>query len=268
MNLKNNIYNQKGEKTKDLNLPEGIFGADWNPNLVHQIIVSMQTNRRRAIAHTKDRSDVRGGGKKPWRQKGTGRARHGSIRSPIWVGGGVTFGPRNERKFEKKINKKMLAKALFSTLSKKLEDKEILFVDNLFFEKPSTKEAKSFLENLEKGSKKEGLSGKKSVIFFVKERTEGINKSFSNFDNIKVEEIRNLNPLCLLENKMVIIADAEDSVEFLKSKLEKFKNTEVEDEKENKSRQTEQSRQTGLKKEKADSAKSSKTSAKKETFAK
>ena len=116
------IYNQKGEKTGKIDIPESIFSLEPNIDLIHQVYVAQQANSRIAIAHTKTRGEVRGGGKKPWKQKGTGRARHGSIRSPIWKGGGVTFGPRSDRNFSKAINKKQRQKALFMVLSSKVND--------------------------------------------------------------------------------------------------------------------------------------------------
>src|SRR6202451_4352695 len=100
------IYNTEGKKTGTLTLPENIFGLKWNAALVHQVATSMQDNARTPVAHTKGRGDVRGGGKKPWKQKGTGRARHGSIRSPLWIGGGKAHGPNKERDYTQKVNKK------------------------------------------------------------------------------------------------------------------------------------------------------------------
>ncbi len=113
------VYNQEGKEVGSTVLPKEIFGLEVSPDLVHQVVLSQTSNRRVAVAHTKDRSDVRGGGRKPWRQKGTGRARHGSRRSPIWKGGVVTFGPNKQRNFKKKINKEMRKKALLMGLSAK-----------------------------------------------------------------------------------------------------------------------------------------------------
>jgi len=125
------VYNQQGEKVGQVDLPAELFGVPLNRDLVHQVVVTQMANSRQVLAHTKDRSEVRGGGAKPWRQKGTGRARHGSIRSPIWVGGGVAFGPTKERVFAKKINKKMKRQALFMVLSSKVKDKEIVLLDKI-----------------------------------------------------------------------------------------------------------------------------------------
>src|SRR6202161_3452071 len=128
--MKTDIYNIEGKKAGSVELPESVFGVAWNDSLMHQVVTSMQDNARTNVAHTKNRGDVRGGGKKPWAQKGTGRARHGSIRSPIWCGGGVTHGPRNEKDFSRAIPKKMRAKALYIALSRKLRDGQIIFIES------------------------------------------------------------------------------------------------------------------------------------------
>src|SRR5882724_8931234 len=139
------IYNVQGKETGKITLPESIFGLPWNADLVHQVVVAMQANARQNVAHTKDRGEVRGGGKKPWQQKGTGRARHGSSRSPIWKGGGVTHGPRNDKIYARKINRAARQKALLVVLSRKYRDGELTFVDSLSFDTPKAKMAKDFL---------------------------------------------------------------------------------------------------------------------------
>jgi len=133
------VYNLKGEEVEKTKLPAKIFGLKVNDDLLSQAVNAQVANSRIPYAHVKDRSEVRGGGRKPWRQKGTGRARHGSTRSPIWIGGGVTFGPRNERNFSKKINKKAKRKALLMALSSKARDKELIVLDSLKLEKGKTK---------------------------------------------------------------------------------------------------------------------------------
>jgi len=129
-NMKVKVYNWEGKEIDTTEVPEKLFGLKWNDDLVHQVATALRANLRRTIADTKDRSEVRGGGKKPWRQKGTGRARHGSSRSPIWVGGGITHGPLSEKNYSQKINKKMKAKAFFTVLSRKLSDGEVVFVSD------------------------------------------------------------------------------------------------------------------------------------------
>ncbi|MCD6442172.1 50S ribosomal protein L4, partial [bacterium] len=117
------VYNQKGESIKRQKLNDKIFDCKSQKEIIHQVVVLSLANKRHPFAHTLKKGDVRGGGKKPWQQKGTGRARVGSIRSPIWRGGGITFGPNKERNYSKKINKKMRKKALYMCLSDKVKDK-------------------------------------------------------------------------------------------------------------------------------------------------
>lgn len=137
--MKAQVYNLKGDVVGDIELSDKIFAREWNPDLVHQIALSQAANRRSPWAHSKNRAEVRGGGVKPWKQKHTGRARHGSIRSPIWKGGGVTHGPVAERDYSKKVNKKMLRAALHSVLSKKLADGQLRVVESLETGAPKTK---------------------------------------------------------------------------------------------------------------------------------
>jgi len=125
------VYDMEGKEVSSVKLEKEIFGLKKNQDLIHQVVVSQAANRRRVIAHTKDRSEVRGGGKKPWRQKGTGRARHGSIRSPLWKGGGVTFGPTKARVFKKEIPKKMRRLAFFMVISAKAQNSLLILLDKL-----------------------------------------------------------------------------------------------------------------------------------------
>lgn len=137
--MKAPFYNQAGEKTKEGLLPKELFDQPAKSELIHQVVVAQQANQRIATASTKDRSEVSGGGRKPWRQKGTGRARHGSIRSPIWVGGGVTFGPNNQRNYKQKVNRVMARKALLGVLSAKAKDGQVILIEDLKLKEIKTK---------------------------------------------------------------------------------------------------------------------------------
>lgn len=215
------IYNLEGKEKGNLKLPEDIFGLPWNADLVHQVVVSYMSNKRNAVAHTKDRSEVAGGGKKPWRQKGTGRARHGSIRSPIWRGGGITFGPSKDRNFEMKVNKKMRTKALFTVLSKKLKDGEVFFVDEFKVSEGKASAAKKALTSLSKTDGLKTLLSKKknSAAIFLGAKDPVLERSLGNFGNIEVEDVRNMNILDVISVKNVIIASPETSLEILSAKL-------------------------------------------------
>lgn len=216
------VYTTAGKKKGSTNLPEEIFGLPWNADLVHQVVTSEQSNRRVVIAHAKGRAEVRGGGIKPWRQKGTGRARHGSNRSPIWIGGGVTHGPLKEKNYSKKINKKMRSKALFTILSKKLADNEIIFLDSLSFSEGKTKEANDIVTNLSKVKGFENITKKQGskALFTL---TQGDSKTkvkqgFKNISSVTVGDVENLNALDALSFQYIVIIDPEKSVEFLMSK--------------------------------------------------
>lgn len=161
---KTTVYNQQGEKVKEITLDPKIFGFEVKPELIQHAIVVQQANARHNLAHTKDRSDVAGGGRKPWRQKGTGRARHGSIRSPLWRGGGVTFGPRKNQNYALKINKKARRKAILMGLSDKATHDNIILVDKLNLEESKTKKFFEILQNLELREKKIGQKKGQSAI--------------------------------------------------------------------------------------------------------
>ena len=217
------IYNQKGSETGKISLPESVFNVPWNNDLVHEIVRLMNSNSRTNVAHTKTRGEVRGGGKKPWKQKGTGRARHGSTRSPIWVGGGVAHGPRNTQNYERKINKKAKTKALFAILSKKFKENEILFVDHVSLNAPKTKDAKGILSALSKIKGYENLSGKKinAAIIALDKKSEAVEKSFRNIGSVSIEEFRNINPVSILNHKFLVISNPEISIKSLSSKVAK-----------------------------------------------
>ncbi len=141
------VVNKHNKKVGEIDLPDKIFKAGWNPALVHQVLVAENANRRKPYAAVKNRSEVKGGGKKPWAQKGLGRARHGSIRSPIWVGGGVTHGPKSGRDFGKKVNKKMKRAAIHSVLSRKASEGEVKIIDELNLADQKTKSFAGILKN-------------------------------------------------------------------------------------------------------------------------
>jgi large subunit ribosomal protein L4 len=214
------IYNQKGVEAGKINLPEKVFSAKWRADLVHQVVEGMRSNKRSGTADTKDRGEVRGGGRKPWKQKGTGRARHGSSRSPIWVGGGVTHGPLAEKNYKRKISKSMRAQALFSVLSKKLKDEEIIFVDSLTLNEIKTKSAVDVMKNLAKatGVKQLASSKKPRVLTALFGRSEKTEKSYRNLPQLEIVFLKNLNPLDVLNHQYLLIENPEESVKFLESR--------------------------------------------------
>ena len=209
-------YNQQGKETGTIELPESIFGLKWNADLVNQVVNAQRSNQRQTVAHSKGRSEVRGGGKKPWRQKGTGRARHGSIRSPIWKGGGVTHGPTKERNFYKKVNKKMSKKALFVALSAKARDNEILALDEIKLKEPKTKLAYEITKNISKIKGYLDLAKKKNgALIILPDNDQGLKRAFRNLPFVGLDESRNLNTLKVLSYKYLV---------FLKESIEKLKN--------------------------------------------
>lgn len=218
--IKTKIYDQKGGEAGMISLPAKIFAAKWRADLVHQVVEGMKSNKRAGTADTKDRGEVRGGGKKPWKQKGTGRARHGSSRSPIWVGGGVTHGPLSEKNYKRKISKKMRAQALFSVLSRKLKDGEIIFVDTLSLAETKTKKAAEVMKNLAKVSGLKAFSGSKKarVLTALFERNEKAEKSFRNLPQLEMIFLKNLNPLEVLNHKYLLIENPKEAIKFLESR--------------------------------------------------
>jgi large subunit ribosomal protein L4 len=215
--LESAVYSKEGKEVSTIALPESVFGAAWNADLVHQVVVSMQGNARAGTANAKGRGDVAGGGKKPWKQKGTGRARHGSSRSPIWVGGGQAHGPKSIKDYSRKVNKNAKAKALACVLSQKLRDNEILFVDSFGFNEPKAKDAKGILGALSTASGMERLKTKRvnTALILIPERDTATELSFRNFGNIEVMQTKDVNPVELLTYKYVVVAKPEENVEAL-----------------------------------------------------
>lgn len=195
--MKIDVYNQKGEVTGSTVLPKEIFQVPMNADLVHQVLVSQNANKRQVSAHTKTRGEVRGGGKKPWRQKGTGRARHGSTRSPIWVGGGVSGGPRKEKVFKKDIPKKIRRKALFMVLSEKAKNNLLVVLDEMTMENPKTKQMAEIIKKLP--------AGEASRLVLCSDKENKIYLSARNIRKTRVLEARNLNVADLLNYKYLLV---------------------------------------------------------------
>lgn len=181
--MKIELYNQLGEKLKQIEAPKEIFEVPFNKDLVHRALVRQLNNERIAIAHVKTKGEVRGGGKKPWRQKGTGRARQGSTRNPQWRHGGKAFGPRKERNFETDLPKRQRRLALFSALSEKARSKQVLALDKYEAE-PKTK---LFVSMLKK------LPLKKDVLVVIPEKNATIEKASRNLTNAKTLLVNYLN---------------------------------------------------------------------------
>lgn len=219
--LNNAVYSIAGKEVSKITLPESVWGLPWNADLVHQVVTGMQSNARTGLADSRGRADVSGGGKKPWRQKGTGRSRHGSSRSPIWKGGGVTHGPLAEKNYTKKINKKTRAKALFVALSQKLRDGKVLFVDSLDLKAIKTKDAMSALVNLANVEGFKTLNTKKenNVFMIVPKKSDIAAKSFRNIFHVTMEDVRNLNAVDVLNYRYLVVAAPELSNEVLAAKL-------------------------------------------------
>ena len=212
--LKTNLYNFQGEKIGEIELPD-IFNVQLNPALVHQVLRWYQLNTYYPYAHTKTRGEVRGGGRKPWPQKGTGRARHSSIRSPIWKGGGVVFGPRKEKKREIKINKKMKKKAILMTLSEKLRQNLLRVIDKIESKEYKTKDFEKFFSKFlqPKKTKKK----KETALLVIENDKAEVYRSIRNLPYADAISARNLNLMELLKHKYLFLT--KDSLEELKKRF-------------------------------------------------
>jgi large subunit ribosomal protein L4 len=198
------LYNREGDKIGETDLSQSVFGADVREALLHQVVVMQLANRRRGTASTKTTSEVSGGGRKPWRQKGTGRARHGSTRSPLWPGGGITFGPK-PRDYSFRIPKSARPVAMRSALSAKAGDEEIAVVEELRMEEPKTKTMFSVLDKITGGSK---------VLLVVEDADENVKKSVRNIPWVQLIESKRLNVYDVLNNEKVLFTkDALQTIE-------------------------------------------------------
>jgi large subunit ribosomal protein L4 len=191
------IYNMKGEVVGEEKLDPEIFDVETKVGLIHQAVLAQAANRRQVLAHTKNRGEVRGGGIKPWKQKGTGRARQGSIRSPLWVGGGVVFGPRKDRNFKQKINKKMKRKALLMCLSDRARDEKIVLLDKLEMDGFKTKKFLEILNNLPNKEKK--------TLLVLANNDKKILKSAANLPYVETTEAKGLNVADVLNYNYLMI---------------------------------------------------------------
>ncbi|MBM5789541.1 50S ribosomal protein L4 [Candidatus Parcubacteria bacterium] len=192
------LYNREGKGVGEIELSPALFDVDSNEGLVHDAVVAQEANVRVAIAHTKDRGEVAGTGKKPWKQKGTGRARHGSRRSPIWVGGGITFGPRSIRNFALKFNKKARRKALAMALTDKVRGGALCAVESLSVEEGKTAALARLLKNLP-------VAGKKTLILVEAENRE-VGKAARNIPEVATMPVHSLNLVELLKFPSVLIS--------------------------------------------------------------
>lgn len=202
--MKKTVLNIKGEKTGDITLNKDVWGITPNDAVLYDAITLAQNSQRQGTHNTKTRSDVRGGGRKPWRQKGTGHARQGSTRAPQWTGGGIVFGP-HPRKYNKKQNKKERVLALKSALSYKVQDKEMIVVDNLNIDTNKTKDMLNILE---------AIKANKNILIVVKELTDNIILSSRNIPNVVLLKEDEINVLDVIAaDCLVITEDAVKSIE-------------------------------------------------------
>ncbi len=199
--MKADVFDLENKKVDTIELPDAVFGAKWNPSLVKQVLLAQVANRRKPWAHVKDRSEIRGGGKKPWRQKGTGRARHGSIRSPLWIGGGKAHGPRSERDYSQKVNKKMKQGALFAVLSKKAKDNDLRVYDSLTLKEPKTKILMQVLGKIAVQNAK----NKKFDLMIVPNEITNLKKAGSALLKFHVASPKSLNVYDLLNYKRIYV---------------------------------------------------------------
>lgn len=194
------LFNQDGTEAGDVELNESVFGIEPNNHVIHEVIIMQRAAKRQGTHAVKNRSEVRGGGRKPWRQKGTGRARQGSIRSPQWVGGGIVFGPTPERNYKYKLPKKVRKLALKSALSSKVKSEDVIVLNDLQFEAPKTKDFIAVLDALNVDEK---------TLIVTSEKNENVIRSANNLQSVKVITVGEVNVLDLVAyDKLILTKDA------------------------------------------------------------
>ncbi len=192
------VYNMQAKEVGQVNLPDELFAVEYNEPLIHEVVVAYNANQRQGTKSALTRSEVRGHAKKPWRQKGTGRARQGSTKGPQWTGGGVVFAPK-PRDFSKKVNKQKKRYALLSALSTKLAQNEVVVVDKFAFENPKTKEAKAFVDAFK-------FNGSVLVVNDVNDAN--IKRATANLPVLSIEEVDNLNVYEVVANKNIVLTQS------------------------------------------------------------
>ncbi|OHA63139.1 MAG: 50S ribosomal protein L4 [Candidatus Wildermuthbacteria bacterium RIFCSPHIGHO2_12_FULL_45_9] len=203
------VYNQEGKEVGKMDLPASVFDVKLNSDLVHQVAVMQMSNRRQVSANTKGRGEVSGGGKKPWAQKHTGNARHGSIRSPIWIGGGISTGPTKEKNFKKKISTLMRRKALLMVLSEKARKNSVIVIEELKMEKPKTKEFSRMLAKLP--------IEKKSMLIALADMNRNLILAGRNIENARTMQAADLSALDLLNAHYILMP--REAVKVLEEKF-------------------------------------------------
>lgn len=202
--MKIKVYNQSAKEVSELEVADKVFGLKANAELIHQAVIAQLANERQVLAHTKGRAEVRGGGKKPWKQKGTGRARAGSSRSPLWVGGGVVFGPTKDRNFSVKINKKMKQKALLMTISDRIANNSLVVLNTLEMPEFKTKNFNTMLTAIEKDVL---AVDRRSVLVINSSKDEKVKYSGRNLKGVEIINLENLNIVDVLKYRNLIVTE-------------------------------------------------------------
>ena len=215
--IKYQVYNQAGSPVGEYELNDKVFGLSVNESLLHQAVVTQMANMRKVIAHTKTRDEVSGSGKKPWKQKGTGRARIGSVRSPLWRSGGIVFGPSKDRNFKMELNKKMGRQAMLMALSDKVASHQLALLDKLEMVEFKTKTADAMLKTLAKAVWQSEETAKKSTLIINAGNDDKAKYSLRNLKHVKLMNLDNINIVDLLGHENLILTV--EAVKSLESRI-------------------------------------------------